>query len=109
MACLLNKLLGDPIQTFQNKMVTKINQYGYTMNQAISDEFYDLNVMSAYIEQESFFLTKASYQMQGLYADFGVTMDVGEIARQNTQVEESDVIIESDGNVKVPGTNTKVK
>lgn len=75
LACLLNKLLGDPIQTFQNKMVEKINEYGYTANQAIADEFYDLNVITSYIEQEAFFLNKANYQMEGLYADFGVVVD----------------------------------
>lgn len=50
MACLLNKFLGDPFAEFQKKIITKVNEIGYNVNQAISDEFYDLNVCAAYIE-----------------------------------------------------------
>lgn len=107
LACLLNKLLGDPIQTFQNKIVSKINEYGYNINQAISDEFYDLNVLTAYVEQEAFFLNKANYQMEGLYADFGVVIDPAKVARESAAKQNSDVKINEDGSVSVKGTNTK--
>lgn len=104
LACLLNKFFGDPIEKFKNKMIDKINEYGYTANQALADEFADINVVSAYVQQESFLLTKASYQMEGLYADFGVTMDVAPVAQANETKQADDIQVDKNGNVKAKGT-----
>lgn len=91
LACLLNKFFGDPLEVFKNKMIDKINEYGYTANQALVDEFADINVISAYVQQESFLLTKASYQMEGLYANFGITLDASPVAQENETKQADDV------------------
>lgn len=109
LACLLNKFFGDPIETFKNKLIGKINEYGYTANQALVDEFADINVISAYVQQESFLLTKASYQMEGLYADFGVTMDVAPVAQANATAQAGNVKVDDKGNVTAKGTKVPKK
>lgn len=106
MACLLNKFLGDPFEKFQTKVLTKINEVGYNVNQALADEFYDLNVCAAYVEQEAFLLNKCSHQMEGLYTSFGMELDPSEQAKQNAKDQREKASVDEDGKVNVAGTNT---
>lgn len=107
-ACLLNKFLGDPIADFQKKIISKINEVGYNVNQALTDEFYDLNVCAAYVEQEAFLMNKCSHQMEGLYTQFGMELDPSEEAKKNAEKQKGKATIDSKGKVKVAGTNTNV-
>lgn len=106
MACLLNKFLGDPFEKFQTKILTKINEVGYNVNQALADEFYDLNVCAAYVEQEAFLLNKCSHQMEGLYTSFGMELDPSEQAKAAANSERQKASVDSKGNIRVKGTNT---
>lgn len=65
-ACYLNKLLGPYIEQFTSKVVGKINEVGNTFNQALFQEFQDVNMFSSYANQEAFLLQKASIQIKGL-------------------------------------------
>lgn len=110
LSCLLNKYLGQPLMKFQDKIIGKVNEYGYSINQALTDEFADLDVVSNYIQQEAFMVNKATILTQGLYANFGdVNTAPEENAIKNAKEQAGKVTIDSDGKASASGTNTTGK
>lgn len=63
-ACYLNKILQKSgIFSFVNKLTNQINSAGSEINQSISDELEDVNIMNNYLNRESYLLNKASIQI----------------------------------------------
>lgn len=50
LSCLLNKFLGNPLEKFQSKLINKINETGWSVNQTLANTFSDLDVVSNYIQ-----------------------------------------------------------
>lgn len=110
LSCLLNKYLGQPLMKFQDKIIGKINEFGMSVNQALADEFADLDVVSNYIQQEAFMANKATILTQGLYANFGdVNTAPEQNAAKNAKEQAGKVTIDSNGKASSAGTNTTGK
>lgn len=65
-ACYINKFLSkltSKAQTKVNELVNKINILGDGVNETISNELYDVNVMKNYLDRESFLVDKAAKQI----------------------------------------------
>ncbi len=65
-ACYLNKFLGPILDEFENDIIDSINEFGNSLNNKISEELEDTQILSDYINRESFLLKKASIQISGL-------------------------------------------
>ena len=57
-ACILNKYLGEFLDEFESDIVDSINDVGNFVNNKIADAMEDVNLMSSYINRESFLLKK---------------------------------------------------
>lgn len=68
LACLLNQLLGDPIEKLKNKLVSRINEVGGNINSAIQYYLEDVDVLNNFIEREAGYVGTAAAQVQG-FAD----------------------------------------
>lgn len=62
-ACLLNKLFGDKLNEFENKVTKAITETGTKINDAISKELTDVNNMASYLDHEAFMMNKATEQL----------------------------------------------
>lgn len=65
-ACYLNKFLGPILDEFENDVIDSINELGNSLNNKISEELENTQILSDYINRESFLLKKASIQISGL-------------------------------------------
>jgi hypothetical protein len=65
-ACLLNKILGPKLTELEQKVSKKIIEVGSDLNDSIADSVKDANVVSSYIERETFYMNKAEKQIRGL-------------------------------------------
>ena len=65
-ACLLNKFLGPILDKWEMEAVEAINKTGDKFNDKMSEELEDVNMISSYVNRESFLLKKASIQINGL-------------------------------------------
>ena len=63
-SCMLNKLFGDKLSKFEQKVTRKITETGQKINTALSNELADVNNLGNYIRHESFMLEKANAQLQ---------------------------------------------
>lgn len=107
LACMLNRYVGDPLMKFQNRIIDKIHETGFTMNQALADEFADVNILSNYILQESFMLNKCNLLAEGLYATFDGTNTAAETnAITNATAQANGISIDENGKATASGTNT---
>lgn len=71
LACLLNKLVGDPIEKLKNRLVDRIDEWGGSINSAIQDELEDTQILSNYIGHEACLIGTAAAQIQGLSNSMG--------------------------------------
>lgn len=65
-ACMLNKFLGNKLQSFEQKIAGKITEAGQELNSAIAENLADVNTLSSYMERERFMMEKATKQINGL-------------------------------------------
>jgi hypothetical protein len=65
-ACMLNKFLGNKLQSFEQKISGKITEAGSKLNSAIASELTDVNSLSSYLEREKFMMEKAAKQINGI-------------------------------------------
>lgn len=65
-ACYLNKFLGPILDEFESDVIDSINEFGNSLNNKISEELEDTQILTDYINRESFLLKKASIQISGL-------------------------------------------
>lgn len=65
-ACMLNKFLGNKLQSFEQKISGKITEAGDKLNSAIASELTDVNSLSSYLEREKFMMEKAAKQINGI-------------------------------------------
>lgn len=65
-ACFLNKYLGNYLDDFAEKTVSKIKEMGNQLNEEIYEGLQDVNTFSSFAKQESFLLKKAYIQIKGL-------------------------------------------
>ena len=63
-SCMLNKLFGDKLAKFEQKVTQKITETGQKINTAMANELADVNNLGNYIRHESFMLDKANQQLQ---------------------------------------------
>lgn len=61
--CLMNKLFGDKLQTFEDKVTKQIVETGQSLNSALTDRLTDTNDTANFIRHESFMVNKASAQI----------------------------------------------
>lgn len=67
-ACYLSKILQKAgIFDFVNKLTNKINQVGNDINNSISEELEDVNIMNNYLARENYLLNKASIQINNFH------------------------------------------
>lgn len=62
-ACLLNKLFGDKLNKFEQKVSKAINDTGAKVNDAISRELTDVNNVARYVDNEAFMMNKITEQL----------------------------------------------
>lgn len=62
-SCMLNKLFGDKLAKFEQKVTSKITETGQKLNTALASELADVNNLSNYVRHESFMLDKANKQL----------------------------------------------
>lgn len=65
-ACMLNKFLGNKIQTLETKLSSEIIESGDKLNSLLSDQLSDVNSVSSYLERERFMMEKATKQINGI-------------------------------------------
>lgn len=65
-ACMLNKFLGPLLDKFEADALKVVNDAGNEFNNFISEQMEDLDVVSNYIERETFLIEKAKIQIEGL-------------------------------------------
>ena len=63
---MLNKFLGNKLQSFEQKISGKITEAGDKLNSAIASELTDVNSLSSYLEREKFMMEKAAKQINGI-------------------------------------------
>lgn len=63
-ACILNKLFGEKLAKFEQKVTQKITETGQKVNTAMANELADVNNLSNFVRHESFMLDKANQQLQ---------------------------------------------
>ena len=66
LACLLNKLLGDPIEELKDRLVSRINLVGGSFNSAIQAELEDTQILANFIGREARLVGTAAAQIQGI-------------------------------------------
>lgn len=62
-ACLLNKIFGDKLNKFEQKVSKAINDTGAKINDAISRELTDVNNVARYVDNEAFMMNKITEQL----------------------------------------------
>ena len=63
-SCMLNKLYGDKLAKFEEKVTSKITEAGQSIHSSITDGLADVNSLSNYVRHESFLMNKANEQLQ---------------------------------------------
>lgn len=61
--CLLNKLFGDKLAKFEQKVTNKITKFGQDLNTSLTNELADVNNLGNYIQHETFMMNKANAQL----------------------------------------------
>lgn len=61
--CLLNKLFGSELESFERKVTNKVNQVGWNTNQAITDELASTKNLTNFLNKETFMVNKAAEQL----------------------------------------------
>lgn len=61
--CMLNKLIGDKLQKFEDKAISKITEVGQDINTSLAEGFQDVNDLGNFVSHESFLMNKASNQL----------------------------------------------
>lgn len=61
--CILNKLYGDKLAKFEQKVTKKITDFGQDINQSLTEELADVNVLGNYVRHETFMVNKATEQI----------------------------------------------
>lgn len=65
-ACFFNKLIGNKLEKFKEKAISKINEVGQDINKHIANELADVNTMANFVERESFLMNKATAQLKAV-------------------------------------------
>lgn len=65
--CILNKLYGEKLQKFEQKVTGKITKYGQKLNQALTEELADVNALGNYVRHETYMVDKANAQLSMMF------------------------------------------
>lgn len=61
--CMLNRMFGDKLKKFEDKITGKIIETGSSINKKLVDELASTNDIANFMKQESFMIDKASNQL----------------------------------------------